>query len=437
MKKILAVFKREYLQAVRKKSFIIMTFLMPFLMSLIMAVPTVLLRRGLTEKNVVVIDGTGQLRGTWTPEVRPAAGGAVGALQNSSAKEMGMLKVDYVSAIGDPKKAAEPYIRGLSQENKKAGADALLVIPADALTNSNARMTYYSRSAADLIVEERMSRMANKALQRVRLGRRGVKEEEVDAMLADIRFDAVQVSKSGEQKRGGEMNLAVGFVFAALLVIPVFIYGIEIMRGIVQEKTDRVVEVLISSMTATELLTGKIAGLAAVGLTQLGVWMMMANLLAAYSVAAAYMAGMNILQFLRPVIFVYFFVFFLLGYLLFVCVYAIGGAASNTEKDAQQLLAPFVMLLMLPWFLMVPIITNPDSTLSIWLSLIPLFAPITMFIRVLISEPPAWQIAVSIAVTIATILLLLKVAAKVFRVGILAYGKRATLPELWRWLKQA
>jgi len=429
MTKTLAVFRREYLQSVRKKSFIIMTFAMPLLMSLIMAIPAAIVRRGVTEKRVLVVDGTGKLGGVATAQSMSPREAQI----NQAAK----MTIEYVAAPGDSDKVATPYINTLSQQGKETTADAVVVIPPDAITNSDAKIIYYSRSAADLIVQERISRRTNKELQPVRLTMRGVNGADVDRVLTDSRIDAVQVSKTGERKRGGEMNLAVGFVFAALLVIPIFIYGIEIMRGIVQEKTDRVVEVLISSMSATELLTGKIAGVAAVGLTQLAIWIVMANLLASVGVAAAYMAGMNILQFLRPEVFAYFFLFFLLGYLLFVCVYAIGGAASNTERDAQQLVAPLVMVMMLPWFLLVPIITAPDSTLAMWLSMIPLFAPITMFVRILISEPPLWQIAVSILLTIALIILLLNIAAKIFRVGILAYGKRATVPELWRWLKRA
>jgi ABC-2 type transport system permease protein len=424
---------------VRKKSFIIMTFALPFLMSLVMAIPAMLMRKSFTERRVVVIDGTDRLAGLTSSEAATVRRGKVLAAltENDQTRQAGRMKIDYVAAPGNAKKAAEPYVRRLSQTSEKGAPDALLVVPDDAIGNPNGSLMYYSRSGADLVVQERISRMVNRALQRVRLTERGVRPGDLNTMLAEMDVDAVQVSKTGEQKRGGEMNLMVSFVFAALLVVPVFLYGVEIMRGIVQEKTDRVVEVLISSVSATQLLGGKIAGLAAVGLTQLGVWMVMASALAAFGVASSYMAGMNILQFLRPEIFAFFFIFFLLGYLLFVCIYAVGGAASSSEKDAQQLLAPIIMVMMLPWFLLVPIITNPESSMAVWLSMIPLFAPITMFVRILISEPPVWQILLSIALTIATIMLMLKAAAKIFRIGILTYGKRATIPEILRWMKQA
>jgi ABC-2 type transport system permease protein len=249
--------------------------------------------------------------------------------------------------------------------------------------------------------------------------------------------EAVQISKSGEQKTGGEANLIFGFVFAALLILPSFIYGNETMRGIVQEKSERVVEVLVSSVTPMQLLMGKILGVAAVGLTQIAVWLLMAAIGAAYVATGAAVSGVNVAQFIRPSIFVFFFIFFILAYLTYVCVYAIAGAISNSEKEAQQFVAPISLVMMAPWFLMFPIIMNPDSSVAVGFSLAPVFGPVTMFVRTLVAEPPVWHIAVSILVSIVTILALMWVTAKIFRVGILSYGKRPTLPELWRWVKVA
>src|SRR5207247_5043362 len=124
-----------------------------------------------------------------------------------------------------------------------------------------------------------------------------------------------------------------------------------------------------------------------------------------------------------------------LGYLTYVCVYAIAGAACNTDKEAQQLMMPIQMVMMIPWFVMMPIITNPDSSMAVSFSLMPVFGPVTMFARTVAAEPPVWHIAVSIAVSLVTILLFFAATAKIFRVGILSYGKRPTIPELWRWMK--
>jgi ABC-2 type transport system permease protein len=198
-----------------------------------------------------------------------------------------------------------------------------------------------------------------------------------------------------------------------------------------------VVEILVSSMSPMQLLTGKVTGIAAVGLTQVSVWILLGVGVASFGAASAMAAGINVLQFLRPMVFVYFVVFFVLAYFSYVCVYAIGGSICNSEKEAQQLIAPISMMMMLPWFLMIGIITNPESTMSVAFSLSPVFGPITMFVRTLVSEPPLWHVALSIAISLATVFVFFWVTAKIFRVGILSYGKRPTIPELWRWLKVA
>jgi ABC-2 type transport system permease protein len=190
-------------------------------------------------------------------------------------------------------------------------------------------------------------------------------------------------------------------------------------------------------MTPAQLLIGKIMGVAAVGLTQISVWVLMGAVVAMFGAAAAATAGVNVLQFLTFSTFVYFVVFFVLAYLTYVCVYAIGGAVCNSEKEAQQLIAPITMIMMLPWFLLVALITNPDSSMAVGFSLAPVFGPVTMFIRTLVSEPPIWHILVSVGVSVATVLAFFWATAKIFRIGILSYGKRPTMSELWRWMRVA
>jgi ABC-2 type transport system permease protein len=449
MNKTLAVFKREYLQAVKKKMFIIMTVLMPFLMAAVMVLPTLLISKGLGEKRVAVVDGTGVLRESVEhPASRLAEDDDSGAKSESGKalmksqkknKMMGDLAVEYVDATGvqDPKAKAKPYFDRLEASDKTSKLDGVLVIPGDVISNEKSKLTYYSRSSTDLIVQERLGRMVNRGIQQRRFVQRGINPAEIEQLMHDSPLQQRQITKAGE-KTGGDMNFIIAFVFIALLIIPVFIYGVEIMRGIVQEKSDRVVEVLISSMSPRELLTGKILGLAAVGLTQLTVWVLMGGIVGAYvGTMAAAATSFNVLQFLQPMMFVWFLLFFLLAYLTYVSVYAIGGAACNSEKEAQQMTMPIIMVLSIPWFVMMPIILNPDSAMAVGLSMSPLFAPMTMFARVLVSDPPAIQIAISIAVSVLTVAFLLWVTAKVFRVAILSYGKRPTIPELWRWTKVA
>lgn len=436
MNKLFAVLKREYFQAVRKKMFIIMTFLMPVFMIGVFMIPSMMMARGMGTKKITVLDGTGQLRGAVEGADKPEDGEF--ELGRGSRDLPGQLQLQYVDAAGkNVDDAAKAYFDRMNTTDKAQRIDGVFLIPTDALTAEKAKLRYYSRSATDFITQARISERVNRGVKQHRLAERGIAGADVAALLADLRVESVQLSKTGEQKKGGAANFIVGFILTGLLLIPSFIYGLEIMRGIIQEKTDRVAEVLVSSMSPAQLLIGKILGVAAVGLTQISVWFLMAATAGMIAAQTAAMAGMNITQLLRPATFVYFLIFFLLAYLTYVCVYAIGGAVCNSEKEAQQLIAPITMTMMLPWFLMAGIITNPESSLSVGFSLAPVFGPITMYVRTLVSEPPVWHILLSIAIAIATIAVFFWVTTKIFRIGILSYGKRPTIPELWRWLKVA
>lgn len=444
MKKMFVVMKREYLQAVRKKSFIILTVLMPVLFAGVILVPALILGKTLDKKTVMVVDGTGRLESAIQGVEEPVPEGET-AGEESVPEEIressGQIETKYVNASGaaDVREFAEPYIKLIRAKDVDEAdkIDAVLIVPRGAFESSDEPMIYYSRTSTDLIVRERLGRNINKEIQRVRLSERGVPPEDIDSILDRLDVSSVQVTKTGEEKKGGEMDFMVAFLFAGLLLMPSLIYGVEVMRGVIQEKTDRVVEILISSMKPMHLLSGKIMGLAAVGMTQLAVWLTVAGVAAAYTGGMMANADFNITQFLRAEIFFYFFVFFVLGYMMYVCVYAVAGAICNSEKEAQQFVTPVMMLFLVPWFLMMAIILNPDSGLSVVLSIFPLFAPITMFVRVLVSDPPLWQVLSAIFLCLATIWGMFWLTAKIFRVGILSYGKRPTIPELWRWVKVA
>jgi ABC-2 type transport system permease protein len=445
MRRAWAVFKREYLQAVRKTSFIVMTLLTPLLMAGSSVIPGFLITRGMGGKRVVVVDGTGRLRealaeGRLNQMSELAGKKEVDPRMRGVAMPAALgISVDYVASGGDVEAATKQALGRLTGEGvpKDRRVDGVLAVPENAFDDPEARLTFYSRSASDMMTQERLGRAVNRAIEAHRLRARGLDPEEIARSQRSLKVDPVQVSRTGERVKGGELNSVVGMLFAVLLFIPMLMYGVEIMRGILQEKTDRVVEILISSMTPMELLVGKVLGLAAVGLTQVAVWVLMGLVVASYFGAMALAAGVNIAQFFRPALVPYFLVFYVLGYLLYVCVYAVGGAITNSEKEAQQAMMPAMLIVMVPWFLIGPIMLNPESTLSTTLSLIPLFSPVIMFLRVLLGDPPLWQVWLSILMTSLLIWGMFWATAKIFRIGILSYGKRPTARELWAWLKVA
>ncbi|HVE70279.1 MAG TPA: ABC transporter permease [Thermoanaerobaculia bacterium] len=447
MKKMFAVMKREYLQAVRKKSFIIMTLLLPFLMAGMMFLPGLMMAKGMGQKRIAVLDATGRLQAAFskpneTPkEDKPDLRKAMTERQRGP-QIPSQMTIEYVNQAqaADLEEAAKPYLKRLTAGKDAADKlEGVFLIPKAAVSEPDSEMSYYSRASTDLMTQERLSRLANRALQRMRLSANGISPELVDGLLQDVPVQAVQLSRAGVRKKGGELNFLVAFLFGAMLILPSLVYGQETMRGIVQEKTDRVVEVLISSVSPMQLLTGKIIGVAAVGLTQIAVWMAMAGILGAYAATtlAVAQANINFSQFIRPIIGLYFLVFYVLAYLTYVCVYAIAGAICNSEKEAQQFIMPIMLLMMAPWFLMMPIVMNPDAPFAVGFSMSPVFGPITMFVRAAVTDPPAWHFLVSIAVSLLTILALFWVTAKIFRLGILSYGKRPTIPELMRWVRVA
>jgi ABC-2 type transport system permease protein len=232
----------------------------------------------------------------------------------------------------------------------------------------------------------------------------------------------------------------VAYVLVLILYMTMFFYGAIIMRGVIEEKNNRVVEIILSSLRPFELMMGKILGIAAVGLTQYGIWALFGILASTYgrSIAGGLVpAGAEGFKVptIPPYIFLYFVVFFLLGYFLYATIYAAVGALVNSEKEAQQLLFPVSMLLVVPILMMMAVIKEPNGSLATVLSLIPFFAPILMLLRVCVLLPPVTQILASIVLLVLAILLVTWLTAKIYRVGILMYGKRPSLREIVKWVR--
>jgi ABC-2 type transport system permease protein len=269
----------------------------------------------------------------------------------------------------------------------------------------------------------------------MRLVDKGVPSGEIEALLKNIRLRTLRVTETGAKEDRGLGGFLLSFFFTMVLYSTLIFYGVAVMRGIIEEKSSRIFEVLLSSVKPIQLMAGKILGLAAVGLTQYLVWAIMIGLAGGgFGIAALSQLGeMNV----TPLMLGAFVVYFLLGYVLYSALYAALGAAVNTEQEAQQLQFFVVILLVAPLILQQMVMRNPSSTASVALSLVPFFAPLLMFLRITIQTPPAWQLALSVALMIATGALVMWACARIYRVGILMYGKRPTLPELWRWFRTA
>ena len=272
------------------------------------------------------------------------------------------------------------------------------------------------------------------ALVKRQLGQKGMSEAEVEAVLKPIDFDSVRIEK-GKEGASGISVFLVSFTMVMLLYVNVMVYGFAVMRSIIEEKSSRILEVLLSSVTAKQLLAGKVIGVGAVGLTQIFIWLAIAG---AFSLpgmlsSRSMLSGIHV-----PMTgLLAFGVFFILGYFLYATMYAALGAMVNSDQEAQQVQWPAMLPLVLSIVLSTPVLQHPNSQLAFWASMVPFLAPILMFVRIMAETPPLWQILACIALILLTTWGLLGLSSRIYRVGILMYGKRPTLPELRKWLRYA
>jgi ABC-2 type transport system permease protein len=223
-----------------------------------------------------------------------------------------------------------------------------------------------------------------------------------------------------------------------MIYITLTIYGQTIMGAVIEEKETRIAEILFSSARPLELLAGKLVGVGLAGLTQLSIWVVSAAIGAAVVFSQLGEMGIDLgAPAISPGLIVYLLIFFLLGFFMYASIFALIGSMVTSMQEGSQFAFPPVMLLLVGFYFSFAVVRDPNSTVSFWASIAPLIAPITMPVRMLAEMPPFWQIALSIAVNAATIFILVWVASRVYRVGMLMYGKRATLPEVWKWIRQA
>ncbi len=429
MHKVLMVVRREYLERVKKKSFWIGLALFPILMAVMIGGQFLLMRvTPETEHPLVVVDGTGGLfetLGAALAKKKLADGSPQYPLEKAP---LAMPATD--EAVEAARREAEPKVYDES-------VWGVLTISAD--IEGNDPFHLYTGNVGNIIVSETIENGLEDAVVGLRLKRSkvDVDRDTLDRITAPVDLQTFQVSRGGEAKKKNFIEAYFGtFAFVLLLYTSLLIYGIAVMRGILEEKSNRVMEVLLGPLTPSQLMTGKIVGIGLVGLTQMGVYMIVAGIATAVGGVSAAAAGWtSALDMISPTRMLWLIVFFLLGYAFFVALFAAIGAVCNTEQEAQNLQGPVTMCLVLPMVATFFFVNNPDSKAAIITSFIPIFTPMVMYMRICVLTPPLWQILLSILIMIVTIALVFRGVAKIFRIGILMYGKRPTLPEILRWAR--
>jgi ABC-2 type transport system permease protein len=314
--------------------------------------------------------------------------------------------------------------------------DGLFWIESNASSNSSSvTATYTSQSSGDIVITQRLESALNHSLTAERMAARGMSQADVKSLLKDVDVQTLQIDKTGkETKSSGFGSYAKGYIMALLLSMSTLMYGLNTARSIIQEKTSRIFEVMLSVVKPSEMLAGKLIGVGSVGLTQIAIWAICATAIAGSALAAPIMSGTLAIHFswVEAVLFP---TYFVLGFLFYASLFAGLAATCETEQELQMYTPLAAVPVWLSFSLIWLVINNPGSPLAIAASLFPATAPIIMMLRMGAEMPPLWEFAASIAILLVSIWVVLAISTRLYRVGVLMYGKRATLPEIMRWLR--
>jgi ABC-2 type transport system permease protein len=328
----------------------------------------------------------------------------------------------------------------LSEENRKslqAQIDTKQIhgfVWLDGKSIADHQFTYTAASTTDFLETGRIRGAVRDAAMTQQLKQNGVSAERLQSVLKPFDMDEVQWSE-GKAKKGGGAQFWSVFILGFAMYMITLMYGMNVLRAVITEKSSRIMEVLLSTLTPAELMSGKIFGVAAVGITQVAIWISAGALLAAPG--AFTLSGMVREANLSLATGMFFAVFFLLGFLLYSAMCAGLGATVNSEQEAQQFQFLVIMPLMLSFFYMFKAMRAPNDPLTVALSMFPFSAPIVMYTRIILGSVPAWQIALSIALMVVAIVVVIWLCARIYRVGVLMYGKKPNLPEIIRWIRYA
>jgi ABC-2 type transport system permease protein len=419
MARFLPVARREYLERVRTKAFVIGTILAPLLMSALMILPATMAQRQRGKAlRIAVVDVGGSLK----PAIEHA-------LARAREGDQTRFLIEPIGE-GEPESARSRLVRAVVEGR----LDGFLVLPEHALERSAAE--YYGKNVTNRGDIRLLDRVVEEVLIGARLASAGLDADRVRKLTRPLDLKTIRVSERGEREDRGMTTFLFSTTMMMLLYVSVLMWGQAVMTGVIEEKANRVVELTISAMPPLQLFAGKLLGVGSAGLTQLGVWVVSISLVSLFGTPMLAASDMPMPE-ITPLILFSFPVFFLLGYFLYAAMYAAIGAAVNTIQEAQNLVFPVMMPLVVSVMFFPVVIQNPESPLSIGLSLIPFASPLLMFLRITVLAPPWWQIALSIAITLATIAFVTWASARVYRIGILMYGKRPTFPEILRWVRHA
>lgn len=424
--KTLVIAKREYVTRIRSKGFWLATLLLPLVMATLLAVPIVVMMKTTSSLDAVVVDETGRLGAAVTQRL---AAEAEGGPEESFAR----INAEVVGVEADPAAQRAALNRRLLDE----GIDAWIWIGREGLGEN--RVEYHARSVSNTLTQEVVEDAISDVVREMRLVEAGFDPDAVRPLLEPIRLRTIKVSEAGSRTEAGEAGFFLAYGLFFLLYMILLIWGQQVLQGVLEEKTSRVVEVVIASARPFDLMLGKLLGIGGAALTQFALWMLTAVVLTAPGLIAALaslpedvgLPTFSVVQALAVI------VFFLLGFFVYATLFAAVGACFNNIQEAQQLAWLPSMFIVLPIVFLFPVINDSSSTLAVVTSLIPPLTPILMPLRIAVEMPPLWQVGLAVVLTALFVYLMVMLCGRIYRVGILMYGKKPTVQEIWRWARYA
>ncbi|MEP6570885.1 MAG: ABC transporter permease [Acidobacteriota bacterium] len=449
MNKLLAVIKREYLQRVRSRMFIVMTILGPMVISLFGIAPAVIfsIRAGGPVK-VAVVDQTGTMYSSLYNSVmeeaeepdstnRPADARTPNDNQSERFQTMGNQRVEVpeLQAVSIGGRSLNEIKAELDRRVGAKELDGYLILPGNLLENGAAE--FVTRNTGDVFTRRFLQRALSRAVSQQRLIAANINVKTVEALSKPVELEATKIGATDRKRDSGEafaLVFGVGFV----MYLTILLYGQQILGAVIEEKETRIAEILFSSARPFTIMLGKLIGVFFVAFTQLTIWGLAFVAFTLYGVEMLSARGMPIhIPTIPPSYFLYFALFFLMGYFIYSTIYALVGSMVTTAQEGGQLAMPIILLLVIGFYLFLPVSRSPDSSFAFWVSMIPFFSPITMPVRIVAQTPPFWEIALSLFVGFTAVALLTWLAGRIYRIGMLMTGKKATIPEVVRWVRQS
>jgi ABC-2 type transport system permease protein len=406
MHNVWLIAKREYLERIRAKSFVIMTILIPVLMGAIIFGAS-LANSSLGSNHIAVVTTDPQFAADLRSE----------------------LSSNERKATVDVYPPTQPGIRDTLDAEMKQKSDDLggyLWVTPPSGTSPRGSFEWDPKSKADIVTQGRVADAVRGALTREKLTGSGMSPADVESLLKPVTLESAPNAE--KKSSGAAVASAYGLFFLMYFII--LFYGMNVARSVIEEKASRVFEVLLATVKPAEMMAGKVIGVGAVGLSQVGIWILVALVGVKMQLIGS---GIQLLPSALQLTF--FVIFFALGYVLYSSVAAALGAMTNSEQELQQMNIFLMLPLIACSVVIFRVITDPEGAIAQVLSFFPFTAPLIMYTRIVVHQPPIYQIAISILILIVTIYAILWVASRIYRVGILMYGKKPNLPEILRWLK--